>query len=382
MSATVDLTCELIRRRSITPDDAGCQSILADRLEQAGFSIERLKFGEVDNLWARQGNTGPVLCFAGHTDVVPSGPADEWSSNPFAPEIRDGLLYGRGAADMKSGLAAMTTAAEAFLADCPDHGGSLAFLITSDEEGPAEDGTQRVMEWLTTREEHIDWAVVGEPSSSSVLGDTVRIGRRGSLGGRLIVHGTQAHIAYPERSDNPIHRFAPALAELSQREWDRGSDDFPPTSFQFSNLESGTGATNVIPGRLEAWFNFRYSTAMNPEKLRKTMAEVLDRHRLRHEIHWRHTGEPYFSPAAELANASAHALQEIANVTPEFSTSGGTSDGRFIATGGAQVIELGPVNESIHAIDEHVRIEDIDRLHRIYRRILELMLGGDVKRET
>ncbi len=374
MSDTLDLTCELIHRRSITPNDAGCQQILASRLERAGFLVAHLRFGEVDNIWARRGTEGPVLCLAGHTDVVPSGPTDDWSSDPFEPVIRDGFLYGRGAADMKSGLAAMTTAAESFLADCPDHPGSLAFLITSDEEGPADDGTLRVVEWLAERNERIDWAIVGEPSSSVVVGDTIRIGRRGSLGGRLVVHGIQGHIAYPETSDNPIHRFAPALVELCQREWDHGSGDFPPTSFQFSNLESGTGATNVIPGHLEAWFNFRYSDALDPEDIRVAVAETLDKHGLRHEIHWQHTGEPYFSPAAELADAATRALEECAAVTPKYSTSGGTSDGRFISAVGAQVIELGPVNQSIHQIDEHVCVEDIDRLHLVYRRILELML--------
>jgi succinyl-diaminopimelate desuccinylase len=374
MSATLQLTQELIARASVTPTDGGCQELLASRLARVGFEIEKLRFGSVENFWARHGRAGPVLCFAGHTDVVPTGPLEEWHSDPFKPTIRDGLLYGRGAADMKSGLAAMVTATEDFIGAHPDHRGALAFLITSDEEGPSVDGTRRVVELLRERGDQIDWCIVGEPSSESSIGDTIKIGRRGSLSGRLTVHGVQGHIAYPQLAENPVHSFAPALAELASREWDRGNEHFQPTSFQVSNLTAGTGAPNVIPGELKARFNLRYSPVQTLEALKRTVEEILTRHRVRYTLEWYVSGEPFYTAPGALSSAVSEAVQAVTGTRPTFSTGGGTSDGRFIAPMGAQVVELGVVNASIHKVNESVRIEDIDTLHAMYLSSLRNLL--------
>lgn len=375
MSNTLELTQNLVARPSVTPADEGCQEVMIERLCAAGFKIERLRYGNVDNFWATHGDQEPVLCFAGHTDVVPAGPLEEWHSNPFAPSIREGVLYGRGAADMKSGLAAMTTAAEEFLEDHGDHRGTLAFLITSDEEGPSADGTKRVMETLADRGDRIDWCVVGEPSSEAVLGDTIKVGRRGSLSARLTVHGVQGHVAYPALANNPIHAFAPALAELASRTWDRGNDHFQPTSFQVSNLNAGTGAPNVIPGELKARINLRYSPVQTLEGLKATVEGILTKHRVKHTLEWYVSGEPFFTPPGTLSDAVSAAVHEIAGLRPQLTTGGGTSDGRFIAPRGAQVVELGVVNATIHKVNECVRIEEIDALHRMYVAVLERLLA-------
>ncbi|WP_405244114.1 succinyl-diaminopimelate desuccinylase [Lentisalinibacter salinarum] len=371
----VRLACELIRRRSVTPEDAGCQTLMAERLAALDFRIEHLRYGDTDNLWARRGESDPVFCFAGHTDVVPPGDLDAWSSDPFEPTFSDGLLYGRGAADMKSSLAAMLVATERFLAAHPDHDGSIAFLITSDEEGPARDGTKRVIETLQERSEHIDWCVLGEPSSQAALGDIVRNGRRGSLSGILKVRGIQGHVAYPQLADNPIQRFAPALAELYATPLDDGNEYFPPTSFQVVNVQAGIGAPNVTPGELNARFNFRYSTEWTHESLAAHVESILDRHGLDYELHWHLSGKPFLTEEGVLTDAVTAAVREELGVAPELSTGGGTSDGRFISPAGAQVVELGPVNASIHKIDEHVRVEDIVRLTAVYERILEALLA-------
>jgi succinyl-diaminopimelate desuccinylase len=375
MSATLELTEQLIARASVTPTDGGCQELMAERLARAGFVVERLRYGNVDNFWARRGGVGPLLCFAGHTDVVPTGPLEEWHSDPFKPTIRDGMLYGRGAADMKSGLAAMITATEEFVGAHPKHRGALAFLITSDEEGPSVDGTKRVVETLRERGERIDWCVVGEPSSESRVGDTIKIGRRGSLSGRLTVHGVQGHIAYPQLAENPVHAFAPALAELASREWDQGNEHFQPTSFQVSNLTAGTGAPNVIPGELKARFNLRYSPVQTLDQLKATVEEILTRHGVRFTLEWYLSGEPFYTAPGALSNAASAAVRAITGTQPTFSTGGGTSDGRFIAPLGAQVVEIGVVNASIHKINESVRIEDIDSLHAIYVSLLRNLLA-------
>jgi len=375
MTETLELTRDLMARRSVTPADEGCQQLLAARLQRAGFQIEHLPFGEVENLWARRGTEAPLFCFAGHTDVVPAGPLEEWSSDPFVPVIRNGALYGRGAADMKSGLAAMVTAAEQFVAAHPRHKGSLAFLITSDEEGPSVDGTQRVIEKLTGRGEKIDWCLLGEPSSEVSVGDTIKVGRRGSFGARLTVHGVQGHIAYPQLAENPVHSLAPALAELTSRVWDEGTEHFQPTSFQVSNLNAGTGAPNVIPGELKARFNLRYSPAQTPERLRETVEGILRKHAVRYTIEWRVSGEPFYTAPGTLSDAVGAAVERVTGTRPRLSTAGGTSDGRFIAPLGAQVVELGVVNASIHKIDEHVRIEEIALLHRMYLTLLQHLLG-------
>jgi succinyl-diaminopimelate desuccinylase len=375
MSATLDLTHELIARASVTPADEGCQELMANRLSRIGFQVERLRYGSVDNLWARRGADGPLLCFAGHTDVVPTGPLEEWRSDPFKPAIRDGVLYGRGAADMKSGLAAMLTAAESFVAEHPDHRGAVAFLITSDEEGPSVDGTRRVVETLRERGERIDWCIVGEPSSEHCIGDTIKIGRRGSLSGRLTVHGVQGHIAYPQFAENPIHRFAPALAELSSRVWDQGNEHFQPTTFQVSNLNAGTGAPNVIPGELKARFNLRYSPAQTLDALKRSVEEVLARHQVKYTLEWYLSGEPFYTPPGALSSAVCAAVRAVSGREPTLSTGGGTSDGRFIAPMGAQVVELGVVNASIHKVNECVRIEDIDTLHAMYLQTLRNLLA-------
>jgi succinyl-diaminopimelate desuccinylase len=375
MSATLELTHDLISRPSVTPADEGCQELIAKRLERIGFRVERWRYGNVDNLWARRGQAGPLLCFAGHTDVVPTGPLEEWRSDPFKPAIREGLLYGRGAADMKSGLAAMLTAAESFIAERPAHRGALAFLITSDEEGPSVDGTRRVVETLRERGEHIDWCIVGEPSSETSIGDTIKIGRRGSLSGRLTVHGVQGHIAYPQFAENPIHSFAPALAELSSRAWDQGNEHFQPTTFQVSNLNAGTGAPNVIPGELKARFNLRYSPVHTLEELKASVEEVLSRHGVKYTLEWYLSGEPFYTAPGALSSAVCAAVRSITGRDPALSTGGGTSDGRFIAPMGAQVVELGVVNATIHKVNECVRIEDIDTLHAIYLQTLRNLLA-------
>jgi succinyl-diaminopimelate desuccinylase len=366
MSATLELTQDLMSRPSVTPADEGCQPVMAERLSRLGFEVEKLRYGNVDNLWAQRGTGGPVLCFAGHTDVVPTGPLEEWRSDPFKPSVRDGVLYGRGAADMKSGLAAMITATEAFVAERPRHRGAIAFLITSDEEGPSVDGTKRVVETLRERGQRIDWCIVGEPSSEQVIGDTIKIGRRGSLSGRLTVHGVQGHIAYPQLAENPVHTFAPALAELVSRVWDRGNEHFQPTTFQISNFQAGTGAPNVIPGELKARFNLRYSPVQTVDTLRRTIEEILERHQVKHSIEWYVSGEPFYTPPGALSQAVSEAIRSITGRVPALSTGGGTSDGRFIAPLGAQVVELGVINSSIHKVNESVRVEDIDTLHALY----------------
>ncbi len=375
MTPTVELAIELIRRRSVTPDDAGCQRLLAKRLFALGFNIEHLRFGEVDNLWARLGTEGPLFAFAGHTDVVPAGPEEQWQSPPFEPTLRNGFLHGRGAADMKGSIAAMTTACERFLAGKKQPAGSIAFLITSDEEGPATDGTVKVVEHLENRGEKIDWCLVGEPSCTNELGDTIKNGRRGSLGGRLRVKGVQGHIAYPHLAQNPIHAALPALTELCAIEWDRGNEFFPPTSFQISNIRAGTGATNVIPGEMEVVFNFRFSTEVTDTELRQQVKTILGAHGLEYELEWTLSGQPFLTPAGKLVDAARTAIHEITGIEPQLSTSGGTSDGRFIAPTGAQVLELGPLNATIHKIDEAVGIEDLEQLSAIYQKILVNLLG-------
>ena len=375
MTDALELTRALIACPSVTPADAGCQALMTARLAASGFSIETLQFGSVTNLWARRGDARPVLCFAGHTDVVPTGPLEEWRSDPFTPVIRDGVLYGRGAADMKSGLAAMVTATEEFVAAHPDHRGSIAFLITSDEEGPSVDGTKRVVEALKARGETIDWCIVGEPSSGQTVGDTIKIGRRGSLSGRLTVHGVQGHVAYPQLAENPVHTLAPALAELTARTWDGGDAFFQPTTFQISNLNAGTGAPNVIPGELKARFNLRYCPVQTVEALKRTVEDILARHRVRHTIEWYVSGEPFYTPPGELSQAAVDAITAVTGTAPQLSTGGGTSDGRFIAPLGAQVVELGVTNATIHKVNECVRVEEIGLLHRMYRGVLERLLA-------
>lgn len=374
-SPSLALTKELILRPSVSPEDHGCLALMASRLEAVGFTVEPMPFGPVENLWAHRGDGGPTLCFAGHTDVVPTGPREEWQSDPFEPIIRDGMLYGRGAADMKSGLAAMITAAERFTARYPSHIGRLAFLLTSDEEGPSVDGTRRVMEVLEARGEKITWCVVGEPTSTDVLGDTVKIGRRGSLSGKLTVHGVQGHVAYPHLADNPVHAAAPALAELAARVWDKGNEFFQPTTFQISNISAGTGAPNVIPGELKARFNIRFSTEQTVESLQQTITEILNRHKVNYTLEWFVSGLPFFTPPGALSDAVRKAVLEKAGRTPELSTTGGTSDGRFIAPTGAQVVELGVINATIHKVNESVRIADVDTLSAMYERVMELLLA-------
>ena len=376
MPDTLALTQDLMRRQSVSPADHGCQQLLIERLEACGFAVERLPFGPVENFWATRGaSAAPTFCFAGHTDVVPTGPVEEWHSDPFVPTIRDGLLYGRGAADMKSGLAAMVTATEAFVAGCPDHRGRIAFLITSDEEGPAVDGTRRVAEHLQARGERIDWCLVGEPTSELEFGDTLKIGRRGSLSGRLTVHGVQGHIAYPHLAQNPVHALAPALAELCARSWDSGTADFDPTTFQVSNVAAGTGAPNVIPGELKLRFNLRWSPAQTLAGLQDTVTSILERHAVKHSLDWFLSGLPFYTPPGELSATVSAAVEAVTGRAPKLSTGGGTSDGRFIAPLGAQVIELGVINRTIHKVNEHVRVEDIARLQAAYQGVLQRLLG-------
>ena len=376
----LNLLFDLLRRPSITPDDAGCQDLIASRLGKLGFDCETMVFGEVTNLWARRGAGAPVFCFAGHTDVVPPGDVGDWQSDPFEPDIRGEHVYGRGSADMKSGLAAMVVAVERFLDDHPDHPGSIAFLITSDEEGRARDGTLKVMEALTDRGEDIDWCVIGEPSSQAKLGDVVRIGRRGSLSGMLEVRGVQGHVAYPQLADNPIRRFAPVLAELHGIVWDEGNEFFPPTSFQVVNIQSGVGAPNVTPAQLSARFNFRYSTEWDHHRLEERVHAILDAHDIDYELRWHLSGEPFLTQPGRLIDAVSQAVEEHTGGAPELSTGGGTSDGRFISPAGVDVVELGPISTSIHKIDEHVRMEDVAALTSMYQRILELLLSADANR--
>ena len=374
MSSVLDLTRELVARPSVTPEDAGCQGVIAERLAAIGFHLEPMKFGDVTNLWARRGEAAPLLCLAGHTDVVPTGPEVDWDSPPFEPTLDGGWLRGRGTADMKAALAAMVIACEDFVAAHPDHPGSLAFLITSDEEGIAVDGTRRVVDRLVARGEQIDYCLIGEPSSAHRLGDTARIGRRGSLSAELSVRGIQGHVAYADVARNPLHDLAPALAELCSTEWDQGNAEFPPTSFQATNVQAGTGAMNVIPGSLQLRFNLRYCTEQTKDGLEARVEEVLKRHGLDYEILWRDVGRPFMTAGEQFSNAVTGAVDDVTGYSPELSTGGGTSDGRFIAPAGAQVIELGHLNGSIHQVNESVPVDDLEPLREIYRRVLERML--------
>jgi len=375
MSDTLQLAKDLIARRSLTPLDENCLTLIGSRLEPLGFKLEMMRCGEVDNLWARRGSSGPVVCFAGHTDVVPTGPLDKWHSDPFTPTIRDGMLYGRGAADMKGSLAAFVTSIEKFLAEHTDHDGSIALLLTSDEEGIAVDGTVRVVEALQARGEKMDYCIVGEPTSVSKTGDTIKNGRRGSLSGTLTVIGVQGHIAYPHLVKNPIHLSAPAIAELAATTWDNGNEYFPPTSWQISNIHGGTGATNVVPGTVEIEFNFRFSTASTVDDLKKRVHAILDQHGLSYDLSWSLSGKPYLTPRGDLVDAVADAIRQVAGIETELSTSGGTSDGRFIADICPQVIELGPLNATIHKLNECVSVADLDILSEIYRLTLVNLLA-------
>jgi len=370
MNSTLDFAKTLIARASVTPEDNGCQQLMTEKLAAAGFEIEHLRYGEVDNFWATHGAGSPTLCFAGHTDVVPPGPENEWQTDPFEPVTVGDMLRGRGAADMKAALAAMVDAAAAFVEEHPDHRGRIAFLITSDEEGPAQNGTKAVMQELEQRGDKIDWCVIGEPSSTTQLGDVIKVGRRGSLSGMLRVHGVQGHVAYPHLADNPIEAFAPALAELYTTRLDEGNAFFPPTSFQVVQLESGTGFPNVTPGELYTRFNFRYSTEWNHEQIREKIAAILDKHQLNYTLDWHLSGEPFLTAGGELIPAVQSAVREVTGLDPELSTTGGTSDGRFISPAGAEVVEVGAVNATIHKTNEEVLIADIDRMKAIYGLIL------------
>ncbi len=374
MSEVLELARELIARPSVTPDDAGCQHLLAQRLERAGFSCEHLRFGEVDNLWATHGSDAPVLVLLGHTDVVPPGPREAWASDPFVPQVREGVLYGRGAADMKGSVAAFVVAAERFAATHPEHPGTLAVLLTSDEEGDAFDGVRKVAQQFAERGQRIDWCITGEPSSTERLGDLLRVGRRGSLSGTLKVKGVQGHVAYPHKARNPIHQAAPALAELAARVWDDGYESFPPTSLQISNIHAGTGANNVIPGELQVLFNLRYNPHWDAPKLEAEIAALLDRHGLDYALKWHRSGEPFYTPEGRLRSVAREVLAQFAGAPPEESTGGGTSDARFIAPLGAQCIEVGPVNASIHQVDEHVRVADLEALPALYGQLVERLL--------
>jgi succinyl-diaminopimelate desuccinylase len=376
MSDVFDLTCDLIRRRSVTPEDAGCLPLIGARLEALGFRLEHLRYGEVDNLWATHGNGGPVLAFLGHTDVVPPGPEAAWASPPFEPTVRDGVLYGRGAADMKSSVAAMMVALETFVGAHPDHRGTVGLLLTSDEEGVARDGVRRVVEYFREVGHRIDWCVVGEPSAKARLGDLIRVGRRGSLSGTLTVRGVQGHVAYPEKALNPIHALAPALAELVAERWDEGNADFPPTSFQVSNLNAGTGANNVIPGELVALINFRFCTASTAASLQARSEAILRRHGVDFHIDWQLSGEPFLTPpGGRVREVVVEVCRDLCGIDPEQSTGGGTSDGRFIAPLGAEVVELGPVNATIHKVDECVAVDQLERLPALYAEIAKRLLA-------
>lgn len=374
MTTTLELTKQLIARASVTPDDRDCQKLIAEHLQAIGFEVEHHRFGQVDNLWARRGKQKPLFVFAGHTDVVPPGPVDQWQYDPFTPTIAGNTLYGRGAADMKSSIAAMICACEKFIQANPDHNGSIAFLITSDEEGDAINGTVKIVELLQRRNENIDWCLVGEPSSSETVGDVVKNGRRGSLSGTLKIIGIQGHIAYPRLADNPIHKFAPALNDLVNERWDNGNEFFPPTSFQISNINAGTGANNVIPGSLEILFNVRFSTEITEGQIRDRIEQILDAHELNYELVWALSGNPFLTSEGKLIDATKAAIRNVRKFDTELSTSGGTSDGRFIAPTGAQVIELGPVNASIHKIDENIDIDELEALSGIYYELLVQLL--------
>ncbi len=376
MEKTLSLCCELIRRESVTPEDAGCQALMMAHLDSLGFACSELPFGEVSNFWAERGTDGPILVFAGHTDVVPTGPPERWATPPFEPTLRDGKLFGRGAADMKASLAAMLVACEEFVAAHPEHPGRIGFLITSDEEGPAADGTVRVVQHLQDQGKAIDWCLVGEPSSSSALGDVIKNGRRGSLGAVLTIKGVQGHIAYPHLADNPIHRALPALHALASETWDQGNEFFPPTSLQISNINGGTGATNVIPGTVEVQFNFRFSTEVTEQQLRQRTQDILQAEQLEYELQWHLSGQPFLTPSGALVEAAVEAIRDVTGLQTQLSTAGGTSDGRFIAPTGAQVVELGPINATIHKLDEEVLVADLPRLAAIYKGILERLLLG------
>jgi succinyl-diaminopimelate desuccinylase len=375
MSDVFDLTCDLIARPSVTPDDAGCQQLIGTRLSAAGFNCEHLRLGEVDNLWATHGSGAPVLVLLGHTDVVPTGPVEAWTSDPFKPEVRDGVLYGRGAADMKGSVAAFVVAAEQFVAAHPQHPGTLAVLLTSDEEGDAIDGVRRVATLFRERGQGIDWCITGEPSSTAKLGDLLRVGRRGSLSAKLRINGVQGHVAYPDKARNPIHLASAALAELTARHWDDGYESFPSTSLQISNINAGTGANNVIPGELQVMFNLRYNPHWSAVQLEAEITSLLDRHGLDYDLHWHRSGEPFYTPEGTLRQVAREVLGEFAGAPPEESTGGGTSDARFIAPLGAQCIEVGPVNASIHQVDENVRVADLEALPELYRRLVERLLA-------
>ncbi|HIF9247182.1 TPA: succinyl-diaminopimelate desuccinylase [Photobacterium damselae] len=374
-SPVISLAKDLLSRRSVTPEDAGCQDVMIERLRQLGFCIETMVFDDTTNLWARRGTQAPLFVFAGHTDVVPSGPIEQWHTPPFEPSIKGGMLYGRGAADMKGSLACMIVAIERFIAENPDHQGSIGLLITSDEEGPFINGTTRVVDTLEARNEKIDLCIVGEPSSTLVVGDVVKNGRRGSITGDLTVKGIQGHVAYPHLADNPVHRALPALAELAAKTWDNGNDYFPPTSFQIPNINAGTGASNVVPGECQVQFNFRFSTELTDEAIKAQVHEILDQHQLDYHLNWTLSGHPFLTEKGTLVDAVVAAIEEVAHITPELSTSGGTSDGRFIARTGAQVIELGPVNATIHKVNECVKIEDLELLTDMYQKVLEKTLA-------
>jgi len=371
---TIELAQALIRRPSVTPDDAGCQAMLIERLEKLGFVCETLQFEEVTNLWARRGNSGPLFCFAGHTDVVPTGPEEKWSQPPFSANIEQGMIWGRGAADMKGSIASFMTALERFIDHHPDHAGSIALLITSDEEGPFINGTTRVIDHLEARNEKIDYCIVGEPTSTAKVGDVIKNGRRGSISGKLTVRGKQGHVAYPHMVLNPIHKAAPALATLAAEVWDEGNDFFPPTSFQVSNIHAGTGATNVVPGHVEIDFNFRFSTEVTADELKQRVCDILNSHGLEWDIDWVLSGHPFLTAAGSLVDACQDAIKGITGLDTELSTSGGTSDGRFIAPTGAQVVELGPINATIHQIDERVSVNDLNTLSDIYENVLARLL--------
>jgi len=370
MSDTLELAKDLISRPSVTPEDIGCQALIAERLSKIGFKIEHMRFGETDNLWARRGNEGPLFTFAGHTDVVPTGPEENWKYPPFEPTIDNGNLYGRGTADMKGSIACMLTACERFIAQNSDHNGSIAFLITSDEEGPALDGTVKVIETLEARNEKIDWCLVGEPSSTNKVCDVIKNGRRGSIGCTLKVIGKQGHVAYPHLAKNPIHEFAPVLKILTETEWDTGNEFFPPTTFQVSNIHAGTGVTNVIPGECEVIFNFRFSTAITDMQIRQRVEALLNEHNIEYEIDWVLSGQAFLTERGKLVSATQKAIKDICGFDSELSTAGGTSDGRFIAPTGAQVVELGPLNATIHQVNECVAIEDLETLSNVYEKIL------------
>ena len=375
MITTLELTQQLISRDSVTPDDKGCQQLLNDNLQPLGFELEQLNFEEVKNIWLRKGDQAPLFCFAGHTDVVPTGPVEQWDSQPFDPVVRDGMLYGRGTADMKGSIAAMTVAVQRFVTDYPDHKGSIAFLITSDEEGPAKNGTVKVIETLEARNEKIDWCLVGEPSSTTQLGDVIKNGRRGSLGCTLTIIGKQGHVAYPHLANNPIHLATPMLTELIAMQWDAGNDFFPPTTFQISNIHSGTGATNVIPGEAEVVFNFRFSTEVTADELKAQVEALLQKHKLDYNIDWNLSGKPFLTTEGELVAAAVSAIKKVTGIESELSTSGGTSDGRFIAPTGAQVLELGPVNATIHQVNECVKVADLELLEEVYYQMLKVLLS-------